>query len=460
MEQKYDVFISYSRNDAQITRDICRAFVSVGLTYFTDRSNIPAGADYVSYIGEAIKNCKIFLYVASKNSSESKWSHYELNEFLKGQGVRQLIVYIVDDCELTRDFLAEFDKKCFRVRGINKTEGGNGKITDIQLAIELLKTSKTINLDNEKNGTQDLRFVSNSVFICHSHDDNAIAKDIYQYLTTNGINCWIDIYNIQPGKAYAQAIMEGLRVSDCVIVLYSKYAVGSHDMLDEIQEAHTTNKRIIPLLIDDTPLVEQFRYYLARRQWIVAYPNYKNNLEELLQALKGGVGSSYVDAFENAFGGPTKRRKISRDKIYTIIILLCFLIALFIGGWFFNKKLESLSTPKKEVVQTTQIVLVKDSSNYSNSVSVAASPSSPRNKSLSRVDNDSILTDKNTTLTKLARQYYDNTYCWVYIYAVNKSKLSSPNFIPEGIYLTIPKLTQEEMGTTKEQSLKVFSSIK
>lgn len=187
MEQEYDIFISYSRNDTQITREICRALESVGLTYFTDRRNIPAGVDYVTFIDEAIKNCKIFLYVASKNSSESKWSHYELNEFLKGQGVRQLIVYIIDDCELTRDFLAEFDKKCFRVREIRNTEEKDGTITDTQLAIELLKTSKTINLDNEKKRKPQSHIVSNSVFLCHSHDDNAIAKDIYQYLTTNGI---------------------------------------------------------------------------------------------------------------------------------------------------------------------------------------------------------------------------------------------------------------------------------
>lgn len=93
--------------------------------------------------------------------------------------------------------------------------------------------------------------------------------------------------------------MEGLRVSDCLIVLYSKNAVGSHDMLDEIQEAHTTNKRIIPFLLDDTPLVNQFRYYLARKQWIVAYPNYKNYLEGLLLSLKGEFKSNGIENGSN-----------------------------------------------------------------------------------------------------------------------------------------------------------------
>ena len=81
--------------------------------------------------------------------------------------------------------------------------------------------------------------------------------------------------------------MEGLQTSDSLVVLYSKNVIESHDMLDEIQEAHTTQKKIIPFLLDDTPMVGQFRYYLARRQWINAYPEYEEHLQELLYALTG-----------------------------------------------------------------------------------------------------------------------------------------------------------------------------
>ena len=109
MTQKFDIFISYSRQDMQIAGEICKVLESVGLTCFTDRNNIPLGVDYESYIEHAIKKCKIFLYIASKNSSNSPWSHYELNEFLKDQGTRQLIVYVIDECVLTDDFLDEFD---------------------------------------------------------------------------------------------------------------------------------------------------------------------------------------------------------------------------------------------------------------------------------------------------------------------------------------------------------------
>ena len=81
----------------------------------------------------------------------------------------------------------------------------------------------------------------------------------------------------------------------------------SYDMLDEIQYAHTTKKRIIPFLLDDTPImVGQFGYYLARRQCINAYPKYEEHLQELLYALTGKYGFDDGDKLfilEPAFGG-------------------------------------------------------------------------------------------------------------------------------------------------------------
>ena len=282
----YDVFISYSRRDMLVVDEICRSIQSVGLTYFTDRNNIPPGSDYVTYLQTAIRRCKIFLYIASDNSYNSQWSHYELKEFLDEQSIQELVVYVVDNCELSEDLLKEIDEKSIRIRKANNLEERYGSITDMQLAVDLFKISRSISIvdvDDEFGAI----LSNHSVFISHSHSDNAMADKIYNYLLSNGIHCWIDLHDIPPGVPYAQAIMEGLRTSDSLVVIYSKNVIDSHDMLDEIQEAHTTQKRIIPFLLDETPLVGEFRYYLARRQWIVAFPKCEEHLPELLNALKG-----------------------------------------------------------------------------------------------------------------------------------------------------------------------------
>jgi outer membrane protein OmpA-like peptidoglycan-associated protein len=73
---------------------------------------------------------------------------------------------------------------------------------------------------------------------------------------------------------------------------------------------------------------------------------------------------------------------------------------------------------------------------------------------------EEVTTEKSTTLSKLARQYYDNTYCWVYIYIANKEKISNPNALHPGTKLIIPELTEKEMQITKDESLVLFSNAR
>lgn len=75
-------------------------------------------------------------------------------------------------------------------------------------------------------------------------------------------------------------------------------------------------------------------------------------------------------------------------------------------------------------------------------------------------DNEVVVTEPSTTLSKLARQYYDNTYCWVYIYIANKDKISNPNKLTPGTELTIPELTKQEMEITKDEGLVLYNNAR
>ncbi len=70
--------------------------------------------------------------------------------------------------------------------------------------------------------------------------------------------------------------------------------------------------------------------------------------------------------------------------------------------------------------------------------------------------NETVVVEKSVTLSKLAREYYDNTYCWVYIYMANKDVLQDANALTEGMELIIPELTAEEMQITKSGSLRLY----
>lgn len=125
-----------------------------------------------------------------------------------------------------------------------------------------------------------------AVFISHSSKDLAAAKEVYNYLIKNGVPCWMDIYDITPSIPYARAIMEGIAKSSAMVVLYSKNVNTSDDILNEIDQAHSNKMALFPYLLDDSSMSQEVSYYLKRRQWIIAYPDYHIGLEKLLAALK------------------------------------------------------------------------------------------------------------------------------------------------------------------------------
>ena len=47
---------------------------------------------------------------------------------------------------------------------------------------------------------------------------------------------------------------------------------------------------IIPFLIDETQMSEEYEYYLSRKHWLVAYPEYRAKCEELAIVVRRMLG--------------------------------------------------------------------------------------------------------------------------------------------------------------------------
>ena len=68
-----------------------------------------------------------------------------------------------------------------------------------------------------------------------------------------------------------------------------------------------------------------------------------------------------------------------------------------------------------------------------------------------------ITVEKGMTLSKLARKYYNNTFCWVYIYIANRDQLNAPTDLQEGMEIMIPELTEEELKIESKGCLRLYS---
>ena len=99
-QEKYDIFISYSRKDTAIADQICAALDSVGITYFIDRQGIGGGFEFPAVLAENIVNSKIFLLLASKNSYESKFTMSEIVFAFNKKPKNAIMPYIIDNSSL------------------------------------------------------------------------------------------------------------------------------------------------------------------------------------------------------------------------------------------------------------------------------------------------------------------------------------------------------------------------
>ncbi|GFR77127.1 WD-40 repeat-containing protein [Elysia marginata] len=75
---KKDLMISYSHADKDIMLKVRDNLEKYGISVWVDVSGLSAGVDFLSKIGEAIIDCKLFLSLLSSNSVKSKYCQDEL----------------------------------------------------------------------------------------------------------------------------------------------------------------------------------------------------------------------------------------------------------------------------------------------------------------------------------------------------------------------------------------------
>ena len=92
----HDVFISYSRKDTETADRICAAFDKAGISYFIDRKGIAGGMEFPLVLADAIEQSQLFLFLASENSYQSKFTNNEVLFAFNEKPHNTLLPYIID----------------------------------------------------------------------------------------------------------------------------------------------------------------------------------------------------------------------------------------------------------------------------------------------------------------------------------------------------------------------------
>lgn len=98
---KPDVFISYSRKDKTIVDEICELLDENNISFWRDVGEIGPGGQFMGDIVDAIKGCKITLFISSANSNQSLYTAKEVAlAFNEG---KHIIPYKIDHSSFNKN---------------------------------------------------------------------------------------------------------------------------------------------------------------------------------------------------------------------------------------------------------------------------------------------------------------------------------------------------------------------
>ena len=243
--------------------------------------------------------------------------------------------------------------------------------------------------------------------------------------------------------------------------IFNVYFANDDAKLDET--AHTTINEVASTMEDDEELYAVVIGY-CDNTGSKAY-NYElgdkrsaNVTEELLQeydipadhVFKAGMGKIAARKSDKAFG-PNRRVSIHLVDKETFELM----------------KLQLTDDSEERNVDESQPVTFENSKavrvpKLSEDVDLTTVPlsESARKEGINQYkqrNGETVTIEKGMSLAKLARKYYDNSTCWVYIYCANTDQLASPNDLKEGMQILVPELTEEELKVTKQQCLALYN---
>lgn len=110
--------------------------------------------------------------------------------------------------------------------------------------------------------TQERRY---DIFICYSRKDLEATKSIINILEANGYTYFLDVDGISSGQVFAKIIAEAIKSCSLFLFIHSTHSAQSRWCISEVEVAVRTDKPILTINIDDTPLADELAFLLWDR---------------------------------------------------------------------------------------------------------------------------------------------------------------------------------------------------
>ena len=128
--------------------------------------------------------------------------------------------------------------------------------------------------------------MAHDVFVSYSHHDKPQADAVAATLEAKGIRCWIAPRDVIPGQEWGAAIVEAIRSSRVMVLVFSSHANASPQIRREVERAVNAETVLIPFRIEDVAPAQSLEFFLGTPHWLDALtPPLEAHLERLAAAV-------------------------------------------------------------------------------------------------------------------------------------------------------------------------------
>jgi hypothetical protein len=99
------------------------------------------------------------------------------------------------------------------------------------------------------------------IFISYSSNNRGFALELAQELKASGFRVWFDQLDIPKGSRWDDEIEKALSQCEIFLVILTKQSIESHNVKDEVGYAIDSNKRILPILLEEVNVPFRLRRF-------------------------------------------------------------------------------------------------------------------------------------------------------------------------------------------------------
>ena len=137
---------------------------------------------------------------------------------------------------------------------------------------------------------------NNDVFISYKSEEFEEAEWVRATLESNGVSCWMAPACIPGGSSYAVEIPQAIRNCKVFVLILSEKSQLSKWVPRELDQAINMGKTVLPFMLENCSLKDDFNFYLTNVQRYAAYESKTAAFEKMLREIRAILNADKDDS--------------------------------------------------------------------------------------------------------------------------------------------------------------------